>query len=58
MYIIQLPYIEESTLSSVVLENLENSNEVAELRDTFGADLVQLVTDLNADTIGGSCGLA
>ncbi|CAN0230511.1 unnamed protein product, partial [Ascophyllum nodosum] len=41
-----LPYEEESTASSVVLNNLKENEEIAELRDFYGADLVHLVADL------------
>lgn len=54
----QLPYTEESIFGSVVLENLETNSDVAALRNTYGADLIQLVTDLNPRSISGICGLA
>ena len=47
----QLPHDETSTISATVLDNLESDEDVADLRDTYEADLVQLHTNL-----GVSCG--
>ncbi|CAN0243372.1 unnamed protein product [Ascophyllum nodosum] len=41
-----LPYIENSSESLVILDNLKASSEVAASRDLYGADLVQLVAEL------------
>ena len=49
----QLPYEEDSTSSSTVLDNLSADDDVADLRNTYAADLVQLSTNL-----GVSCGRA
>ena len=40
-----------------MLDNLESNTDVADLRDFYGADLVHLVTDLDAGD-GGTCGRA
>ena len=47
----QLPYEETSTSSTTVLDNLAADEDVAAMRDTYEADLVQLVANL-----GFSCG--
>lgn len=47
----QLPYDETSTTAATVLDNLTNDEDVADLRDTYEADLVQLAANL-----GFSCG--
>ena len=49
----QLPYEETSTSSSTILENLSTDENVADLRDTHDADLVQM-----AGNVGFSCGIA
>lgn len=49
----QLPYNETSTSSSTVLDTLAADEDVADMRDTYEADLVQLVTNL-----GFTCGRA
>ena len=44
----QLPHDETSTISATVLDNLESDEDVADLRDTYAADLVQLHTNLDS----------
>ncbi|CAN0372426.1 unnamed protein product [Ascophyllum nodosum] len=53
VYVGQLPYEETSTSSSTVLENLSTDEDVADLRNTHNADLVQM-----AGNVGFSCGIA
>lgn len=50
---LQLPYNETSTSSSTVLSTLGANEDVADMRDTYEADLVQLVANL-----GFTCGRA
>ena len=48
----QLPYTETSTNSEIQLSNIRQNEAVAQLRACTGADLVQLVGDLNDGTCG------
>ncbi|CAN0252790.1 unnamed protein product [Ascophyllum nodosum] len=47
-----LPYTETSTNSEIQLSNIRQNEAVAQLRACTGADLVQLVGDLNDGTCG------
>ncbi|CAN0145382.1 unnamed protein product [Ascophyllum nodosum] len=53
VYTGSLPYDEDSTSSSTVLDNVSTDDDVADLRDIYEADLVQVAANL-----GVSCGRA